>query len=301
MKQERIKGIILDIDGVIVGEKVGFNSPDPHASVIKRLKSIKESGMNISLCTAKPYFSIMSIIESAKLDNLHITDGGSVVINPISSVIVSKHLIDKTLARQVIEMCLKNNIYVEFYTVDDYFIQSSQANTITKQHVHILQTEPKIVDDLVAEIERQEITKIMPIALDNSDKERVSQLYDNLGVNLSFNWGVHPVALPLQFGIITATGISKKQGLIDIANNSGISVDNMLGVGDSTSDWKFIELCKYAGATGNASNELKDLVKTKGEGNYCIGGHVDDNGVLEIFDFFAAKICKKIIESEDTE
>ena len=38
-----IKAIILDVDGVIVGEKIGFNSPYPNSKIIERLKSIKTS------------------------------------------------------------------------------------------------------------------------------------------------------------------------------------------------------------------------------------------------------------------
>lgn len=34
-----IKGIILDVDGVIVGEKIGFNSPNPNLEVIETLNS----------------------------------------------------------------------------------------------------------------------------------------------------------------------------------------------------------------------------------------------------------------------
>ena len=56
-----IKLIILDVDGVIVGEKIGFNSPNPHPEVISKLKSIHEQGIPIVLCTAKPHFAIKSI------------------------------------------------------------------------------------------------------------------------------------------------------------------------------------------------------------------------------------------------
>ena len=61
-----IKGIILDIDGVIVGEKFGFNFPLPHPDVISALKKIKFNGIFISLCTAKPYFAVMDIIDIFK-------------------------------------------------------------------------------------------------------------------------------------------------------------------------------------------------------------------------------------------
>ena len=33
-----IRAIILDVDGVIIGEKIGFNSPHPHIDVINNMK-----------------------------------------------------------------------------------------------------------------------------------------------------------------------------------------------------------------------------------------------------------------------
>ena len=63
--------------------------------------------------------------------------------------------------------------------------------------------------------------------------------------DLILSWGVHPVALPLQFGIITAKSISKKNAWEEIIKNEGISFDEVLGVGDSTSDWRFIQLWTY--------------------------------------------------------
>ena len=281
-----IKGIILDVDGVIIGEKIGFNSPHPHNEVINKLKTIKNKGIDISLCTAKPYFAIQKEIEDASLNNLHITDGGSVIINPIDSIVESKHILDKEQARALLNMCIENNIYVEFYTVDNYFIQKGQECEITKQHIHILQKEPIILKDLVEQSMNEEITKIMPIALNKEDIERVNNLYKELNLNLSFNWSVHPVALPLQFGIVTATGISKKQGLLTISESSNIPLENMLGVGDSTSDWNFLQLCGYVAAMGNASEDLKQLVKEKEENHYYIGEHVDKNGIIGILDYF---------------
>ena len=47
-----------------------------------------------------------------------------------------------------------------------------------------------------------------------------------------------------------------------------------------------MKMCQYAATVGNESQELKDLVKTKGEGNYFIGSSVDDNGFLDILDHF---------------
>lgn len=281
-----IKGIILDIDGVIIGQKIGFNSPTPHTDVINALREIRSKGVFISLCTAKPHFAVDDIIKLAKLDNLHISDGGSVIIDPINSFVVKKYVIEKEIAKNIIKTYLENTVYIEFYNGEDYFIQKNQHCEITKKHSHILQRDPTEVDALAEESLLNEITKIMPIAKDEEDKKRLTEIFKPFQNRLTLHWGVHPVALPLQFGIITAPGISKKQAAIEIVKYYKTSFENVLGVGDSTSDWEFISLCKFAGAVGNASKELKDLIPRKGKGKFFVGKSVDENGILDIFSFF---------------
>jgi len=290
---DNIKAIVLDIDGVIVGEKIGFNSPDPHNDVIAKMRQLRDSGIKIILCTAKPHFAIRSIIQSANLDNPHITDGGGVLISPINNDIIKQYVIEKEQAKRVIEMCLRNGIYVEVYTTEKYIVQKSQVNKITPQHTHILQCEPEIVDDLLSLDEQ--ITKIMPVVNGESEKAKFTKLFNELNSNLALAWGIHPVALPLLFGIITAKGITKKQGALDILESLNISTDNALGVGDSTSDWAFIEPLKYGGAMDNASQELKDKVLSKGT-NGIIGGHVDENGINAIFDTIIRQPTQEIVK-----
>src|SRR5947209_1656529 len=78
-----IKAIITDIDGIIIGEKIGFNSPHPHSKVLRALKIIREKGIPICLCSGKPHYAIGEVIKRAELHNPHITDGGAVTIDPI--------------------------------------------------------------------------------------------------------------------------------------------------------------------------------------------------------------------------
>ena len=159
-----------------------------------------------------------------------------------------------------------SNVYTEIYTIDNYFIQKSQECDITPKHIHILQANPVMLEDIVKDSYKYDVTKIMPIALNEADKERVANLFEKLNTGLTLSWGIHPVANPLKFGIITAPNISKKEGAIEISKNMDIPLENILAVGDSTSDWQFIELCGYGSAMGNASNQLKELVKTKAKG-----------------------------------
>jgi len=280
-----IKGIILDVDGVIVGEKIGYNSPYPHPDVIARLKAIESKGVAISLCTAKPHYAIRQIIDDAELRSLHITDGGAVAIDPIDNIVLASHPIDTDLAQQVVRAYLDSGVYVEAYAKDEYLIDEPQQSELTSTHSHILQCQPRLCLSLVEEIGKQDIFKIMPVAKDETDKARLEAVFKPFAANLTLSWGVHRIALPHQFGIITARGISKQQAALEIAKHNKIASDELLGIGDSTSDWQFIGQCGYAATLENGSPELKELVAGKGPKS-CIGGSVDDNGVLAIFDYF---------------
>jgi Cof subfamily protein (haloacid dehalogenase superfamily) len=280
-----VKAIILDVDGVIVGDKVGYNAPYPNPLVFHRLRSIRKKGIPIILCTGKPHYSINYIINEAQLDNIHVTQGGAVIIDTMKNKIIQKHTIDKILTHQLTQMYLLHNVYIEIYTLEQYFIQKNQLSTTTQVHSLILQKEPQLVDEFDICIKNNDIVKIMPIAQDEADKEKITSLFRPFQNTLTLSWGVHPVANPLQFGIITAVGISKRQTVEEITRSTGVDRTHMLGVGDSLSDWQFIELCGYKAAMGNATNTLKDLVlKTKQ--NEYITGSVDENGILAIFDHF---------------
>lgn len=231
-----IKAIILDIDGVIVGEKVGYNSPYPNEAVIKRLKTIRNKGIAISLCTAKPYWAISRIINDAGLSNLHITEGGAVIIDPLDDKVLKKHVIDPAAADKVINIYLEAGAYTEAYSLD-YYIQQSQENELTRTHTHILQKEPTLVDSLVDQVTKSPIVKIMPVAQDEFDKERLTKLFKPFEDDLTLSWGAHRIALPHQFGIITAKGISKQQAALEIADYENVEEEELLGIGDSTNDW----------------------------------------------------------------
>lgn len=282
----QIQLIILDVDGVIVGEKIGFNSPHPHPDVLFRLNQIKKSGVHICLCTAKPHYAIRKIIDASELKNPHITDGGAVLIDPINNQIVKKHTIPREIAAKILTNFIEAGIYTEFYTPRTYFLQESQQDDTTNIHTHILQQAPTLVASLSQTSLQHEVVKIMPIVPNEEGKTKVAKAFSLFTNDLTLSWGVHPIALPRQFGIITTKNISKKEATQEIADTLNISPSQMLGIGDSTSDWQFMESCAFVGAMGNASPELKDLVKSKKTGNYFIGESVDKNGILPILDYF---------------
>jgi len=282
-----IRAVITDIDGVIVGDKIGFNSPYPNVMVINRFKQIHSLGTPIILCSGKPHYAIGKIIADCKLNNPHITDGGAIIIDPITNTILKKYIIEASLVTQIVSAYINADMYVEIYTPDSYIIQKSQIRELlTKLHAHILQTSPIIVDDLTKESLLHEVIKVVPIAINIKDASRLKRIFNPFDTKLSLAINVHPIANPHQFGLITTKGVSKKQSAMDVAAALSIPLSEFLGIGDSTNDWSFMELCGYVGAVQNATEELKKLVRSKSTDQGFIGPSVDENGMLSILDHF---------------
>ncbi|MFC1711749.1 HAD hydrolase family protein [Patescibacteria group bacterium] len=280
-----VKGIILDIDGVIIGEKKGINFPNPHPQVISKLKQIRAKGIPIALCTAKPQFAMKDVVIKIGLDNYHVTDGGAVIINPINKKIAKKITISKKIVKEILQFFLKNDVYTEFYTVNSYVIQENQVSDITRKHTPILMKKPKIVTSLINKSLTSGITKIMLVAKNEKDKLRIANMLKPFCKKVNIYWGLHPTALPLQFGVLTALDVSKKKGCMEVSKNTNVPFKQMLGVGDALGDWQFIKMCKYQAATGNAKQELKNLVLKNKKHGY-IGPSVNQNGIISILKHF---------------
>ena len=281
-----VKGIILDVDGVIVGDKPGINFPYPNGDVITALYQLHEKGMPIILCTAKFGYAIIDIVEKANLNNPHVTDGGALVINPLKGQIIREHVLEKENLLELISKCLSNNIYIEVYVPDAYFMDKSQVSDFTKKRIEILQKKPTIVESLSAIVSQKDIIKALCFALFDHEVEVLSDIARSLGNRINFMWSTHPFLPGVKSGVITAPNVSKENAIKETIESLSISFDDMLGIGDTASDWNFMKHCRYVATLENADEKIKELVRTKGEGNYIVAPHVDQNGIFEILKYF---------------
>ncbi|KKP62947.1 MAG: HAD-superfamily hydrolase, subfamily IIB [Candidatus Roizmanbacteria bacterium GW2011_GWC2_34_23] len=237
------------------------------------------------MCSAKPYYSVKKIVDDAQLNNIQTALAGAILIDPSNLTVVKKHVIENNIATGLTKKILDNNIYTEIYMTDKYFIQKSQKNEITKLHNFTLSFEPIMVNDLINQIKKSKIIKILPVTKTDEERKIVEQIFLNYKDKLAIGWSTHPAIKGYFFGNITASGISKKQSILEIVSMYKINTKNILGVGDSLTDWDFIGVCGYAGAMGNATEDLKKLVLSKGDNGY-IGKSVNENGILDIFNYF---------------
>jgi HAD superfamily hydrolase (TIGR01484 family) len=293
-----IKGLILDVDGVLTGKKKGYNYPLPHPSIIETLKILRKKNIIVTLCTGRGTFTLNEIVNLAHLDNVHIGDAGAMVIDILDNKIIDKHLINQTYVLNIIQNLTLKNIYTELYTQNGYYVQKNLVNDITEIHTNIINKKPSIIDSLENNIKELSVVKITLIVNNEIHKNIISEWFTKYYDVLELHWAVAPAAPGYQFALITMKNISKKQAAILVSQYSKVPLNEMLGVGDGMLDWEFMQVCGYVGAMGNASQELKDKVLSKGEYGY-IGKSVDENGLLDILLHFGLEISTPVTRASN--
>ena len=276
-----IEAVVLDIDGVIVGKEPGKNFPMPSEPVAERLREVGRSGVSVSLCSAKPFFAVANIANEVGLDSLHIGNGGAIIANPNDPSVGQRRALDIPQAIRIIRKCIERCVYIESYGEDQYFVFRDQVEDLTQKRADILMQRAVTVDDVEEIVGSHDILSIEITAKTPDERAAIDALLAEENEGVTFGWTSHPKTLPYNAAVVTRRGVSKGQGVIDLAASIGVSTENMLAVGDTMNDWTFMRVCGHTAAMGNAEDELKSATLEKGG---YVGGSVDGDGVIEIID-----------------
>jgi hydroxymethylpyrimidine pyrophosphatase-like HAD family hydrolase len=281
-----IKAVIADVDGVMVGKTPDYNFPLPHAKELDAMECVSAHGVPIILCTAKFGAAIKDITLKANLHNLHITDGGAAIVQFSDNTILKKYVIPPETVQMCIQECLDHGLYIELFTIDDYYIDESHINAFTTRRSRLLQKEPICVTSLLKQSKTLDVIKVIVFVRNDEQKARLAQLAGTWADAIHFIWSFHPYLAPSLPAVITAKNVSKAAASQYVATSLGIDFSQILGIGDSESDWNFMQLCGFVGTVGDQSSALIRHARNKADNHYYIAPSVDEHGLIDIFKNF---------------
>ncbi|MBD3245309.1 MAG: HAD-IIB family hydrolase [Candidatus Moranbacteria bacterium] len=283
-----IKALILDIDGVIVGSRSGYNLPLPSPQVMNKLKQLEKKGFKICLCSAKALFGFKKIIQQGKLSGPHIADSGALIFDYKKDKIIKKTFFPKSGLINLMEEVFQLGYYTELYSQKNYYVfKKSKLDfpVFFKKHSKVLQKKPVILQNFQEIKKITGLTKLIVSVNDSNQKDNLIEKLEDFKKQIDFRWSSHPLIKGKEFAIINKKGVSKKNALNFIAGHLGVDFENFLAAGDSLSDWEFMKQCDYRATLENAPEKLKKLVKKNQEKSF-IGPDVDEDGILRVFKYF---------------
>lgn len=241
------KLLVVDIDGTLVGKNGSISTEDREA-----LAKARQSGIRVSLSTGRAAQSCRPIIDRLALDGYHIFFDGALVSNLVEEVYAEP--LDSRVVREAIEFARQNDTYLELYSLTRFFVE--RESWATKIHREFFNLEPTVVD-FTGLWERERIIKggLVTASAEEAAKAKTFRLRFNH--RLHFSPARSPAYPGVEFTNVLAPEVSKGKALLVLASHLGISMAEVMAIGDGTNDLPLLSSAGLAVAMGNAPDEVK--------------------------------------------
>jgi len=268
------KFLVVDIDGTLIGKNGTISAEDRDA-----LARACALGIQVSLSTGRVPQASLRIINQLSLDGCHIFFDGALVTNPKNGEEVYVQPISKVVLKQAVEFAHLHEINIEFYSTTHYFAErETWATDIRRQFFGI---EPTIVDFNNLWEQERIIKGTMTISSpeERAKADRFCHQFKGTLDRLSFSWTATPAYPDVDFINVVAPGVSKGKALEALARHLGISMNEIMAIGDGANDISLLSSVGLAIAMDNAPDEVKAVAD-------YITLDVDRNGVAAAIDKF---------------
>ena len=247
----KYKLLVVDIDGTLLGRDGSISVENKET-----LAKARDSGIMVSLSTGRVPRACLNIIKQLPLDGYHIFFDGALVSNHNQSEEVYVQPLNKLIARQAVEFARQNDIYLELYSATRYFVEWETWGTDI--HRQFFDLKP-IVTDFTELLNRERIIKAELVTSSPEEVAQARSFYLEFNGRLHFSWVRTPTYPGVDFINVVDPRVSKGEALAVLASHLGISMSEIMAVGDGTNDIPLLSSVGLAIAMDNAPDEVKAI------------------------------------------
>ena len=249
MTNNSYKLLIMDVDGTLVGKDGTISAEDREA-----LTRARASGVRISLSTGRVPQACSRIIDQLDMDTCHIFFDGALVSNPDRAEEVYVQPLSEMLVRQAVEFARRYDLYLELYSTAHYFVErETWASDIHRQFFGI----HPIVVDFTGIWGKERIIKGELLTSSPQEAARARRLYRQLNGGLRFSWAKSPAYPGIDFINVVDPQVSKGKALEVLVRHLGVSLSEVIAIGDGINDISLLTKAGLAIAMHNAPAEVK--------------------------------------------
>ena len=243
------KLLVLDIDGTLLGKNGVISAEDRNA-----LARVCDLGLPVSLSTGRVAQSCLGIIGQLSLDGYHMFADGALVTNPNHGKEIYVQPIDKMVVKQAVEFAHLNEINLGLYSANHYFVErETWASDIRRDFYRT----PFTIVDISKLWQKERIIKGALTVRFPEEKAKVEIFYLQFKDSLSFSWTKTPAYPEVDFINVLTPDVSKGKALEALASFLGISLAEVMAIGDGPNDISLLSSAGLGIAMGDASDELK--------------------------------------------
>ena len=256
-----IKLFVTDMDGTLLNSQQEL-SPENIAAI----REAAVAGVTVTVATGRMYPSALPYVKKLGIDVPIITYGGAVIKSVMGEIIYSS-FIDENLVRQVLEFYFANDWPIQIYSGDELFYE--QETPLTTLYCQ----KARIKGNAVGRRGMLAHTKKVPKMLSATNTVEEADAYQ-AAFREKFGSSLSAARSASTFLDITNAGVNKATAISQLASILGISLNEVLAIGDSENDLPMLQVAGIAVAMGNATPAVKEAA------DYVVADE-DHDGVAE--------------------
>jgi len=243
------KLLVVDVDGTILDSNGAISDEDKAA-----LAGAAAAGVRVCLSTGRVVNACHSIIEKLSLGGCHIFYDGALVCDAAKTQEIYCNPLEAGAVRKAVEFARANDIYLELYSTERFFAE--RQNWSDEIHTNYFGVAPTITD-FSGIWERERILKAEILVHNKAEQAEAELFMNEFNGSLHFSIARSPSFPEINFVNIINPGVSKGAALKALATHYGISIGEIIAIGDGLNDISLLEGAGTAGAMGNAFPEVK--------------------------------------------
>ncbi|GAB1781070.1 Cof-type HAD-IIB family hydrolase [Priestia megaterium] len=221
-EKKEFKLIALDMDGTLLNNQQEISKENREA-----IAKAQEQGVHVVLSTGRSLLTCREYAQSLELSSYLITVNGSEIWDE-SGQLVERKLIDASSIEKMWNLTQEHKLNFWAVTTDKVWRDEFPEDIASQEW---LKFGYDIPDDALREEVLKQIAGISDFEISNSS-------LTNLEIN--------------------ALGINKAKGIMTVCERLGISMDEVIAMGDSLNDMAMIEAAGCGIAMGNAQEAVKE-------------------------------------------
>ena len=257
--------VLLDIDGTLIGSSGGVKD-----CVWEAAEKARAGGVKLAVCTGRPCAGVAQRVAQRLGPNTpHIFQSGALLAYG-SGETLQAFALKEALTKGLIEHARSRSLVLELYTPSTLFVE--RKTPLSEAHAKMIGV-TAIVHDLSDVAENEPVVRAQWVI--RPDQLDAAEAFAPAG--LQFSQATSPVMPDTLFVSITRKGVSKGAAARELAATLKVSLENVMGVGDSTGDLPMLELVGHPVVMGNAPEKMRSRFER-------VVGEVDDCGVVAALD-----------------
>lgn len=276
--EQLYKLIAVDMDGTLLRSDKRVDE-----DTIEDIKKARNEGIEVVYCTGRSLLEMEEYFELLPMMRYAVCYSGAIVYDVLNRSFIYRKDILKENIDKTVEIAKKYEAMLHFMSATESIVSIDDVTHMADFQSGIYQSLfekiARKVEDMGEEAKKHpSIPKINIYFRSSEDRQKGYDELKDLPLTFAF---VEESALEM-----TALGVTKALGLQHLIDFLKISMDQVVGIGDSGNDREMLEAVGLSIAMKNGTDEIKEICD-------CISDDCDHNGVGKAIQYVVSRINDK--------